>query len=196
MSAEEKDIAADILNEALTSRIKKKAEVETGDGYSISLSELLKPGISIVDIHGYVTNKFGDPVFKLCKLVLSDGESVFVEGELDMPYLDECAAIPEGQLEALFDEEEERRCSENAIADQAASAAEITGGTIDDGWRTFATFEEFCAWAKGKKFETYYEGITSPICIFASVDICSMYWVDSFGNIRIWWPDFQYREVK
>ncbi len=94
--------------------IKKKSEVETGDGFSIYFSKLLKPGITIVDITGYITNAFGsEPVFKLYHLILSNGEKVCIEGEHDLPYLDNCKAIPNGQLKALNDEDDENENDED-----------------------------------------------------------------------------------
>lgn len=84
--------------------MKTKAEVETGDGYSVSLAKLLPEGVTIVDVTGYVSREFCDPCFKLCRLVLSTGEHVFIEGEHDFPYLTKCESLPDEQLEALAGE--------------------------------------------------------------------------------------------
>lgn len=71
--------------------------------YEMSLlnDHLLAKGLSIVDVYGYISNEFGDPVFKLCRIALSDGTAVDVAGEHDLPYLyndPEKFIYPEGEL--------------------------------------------------------------------------------------------------
>ena len=64
----------------------KKADVAVpGSDLYISLNKL--HGKAVKDIHGYITTEFGDPTFKMSKVVFEDGTSVFCEGEHDLPYL-------------------------------------------------------------------------------------------------------------
>lgn len=51
----------------------------------LSLNKLMEK--NIVDIEGYITTEFGDPVFKISSVVFEDGTDEFAEGEHDMPYL-------------------------------------------------------------------------------------------------------------
>lgn len=53
----------------------------------ISLNKLL--GSKIKDVLGYVTMEFGDPTFKLSRVILEDDNELWVEGEHDLPYLTE-----------------------------------------------------------------------------------------------------------
>lgn len=46
-------------------------------------------GLPIVRIVGYDTNESGDPAFKLTRVITQAGESYHVEGEHDLPYVDE-----------------------------------------------------------------------------------------------------------
>jgi hypothetical protein len=77
-------------------------KVEGGD-YLLSLSKMLPEGVSIADVQGYASTEFGEPVFKVCFLLLSNGEQVRVESEHDLPYLCEITSLPEGQLDAAMD---------------------------------------------------------------------------------------------
>ncbi len=52
---------------------------------NLSFSKLA--GKAIVDLHGYISREFGDPVFKISTVVFADGTSVWVDGEHDMPYI-------------------------------------------------------------------------------------------------------------
>lgn len=56
------------------------------------LSELI--GKRIVEIEGYPSNEFGDPVFKIVQVVFDDGSKLWVEGEHDMPYI----PIPDNEI--------------------------------------------------------------------------------------------------
>ncbi len=55
-----------------------------GEG-ELSLRELA--GREIADVYGYVSSELGGEDFKLTRVEFTDGESVFVEGEHDFPYL-------------------------------------------------------------------------------------------------------------
>jgi hypothetical protein len=74
-----------------------------GSTYLLSLSKMLPEGVTLADVQGYASTEFGEPVFKVCFLLLSNGEQVRVEGEHDMPYLCEIESMPAGQLEAAMD---------------------------------------------------------------------------------------------
>lgn len=54
--------------------------------YEISLTKLLD-GHKIEDIYGYVSDEFGDPYFKITRILLDTGRTMDVEGEHDMPYI-------------------------------------------------------------------------------------------------------------
>jgi hypothetical protein len=41
----------------------------------------------IVRVVGYIANEFGDPSFKVTRIITQDGQSFYVEGEHDFPYL-------------------------------------------------------------------------------------------------------------
>lgn len=86
--------------------IKTKAEVSV-DKYRISFSRLLPEGVTIKDLVGYVSRETREPVFAISKLVLSNGEEVWVEGMHDMAYLGLCDSLATGQLEALAEEDDE-----------------------------------------------------------------------------------------
>lgn len=73
--------------------------------YEISLLHdcLIEKGCGIADIFGYVSHEFGDPVFKITKLILSPDRVVYVEGEHDHPYLsndDGLMRLPENEDES------------------------------------------------------------------------------------------------
>jgi hypothetical protein len=55
-----------------------------GHGYYLSLSKII--GKSIKDIYGYISLEFGDPSFKLTRIVFDDDSALGVEGEHDHPY--------------------------------------------------------------------------------------------------------------
>ena len=54
--------------------------------YLLSLTKLLSCGIR--DIHGYISKEFGDPVFKITKIILQDGKELWVNGEHDIAYIE------------------------------------------------------------------------------------------------------------
>ena len=71
-----------------------------GSPFMLSLNALLPTGVRVRDVHGYCTTEFGksSPVFKLCWIALSDGETLRVEGEHDLPYV---LGLDDAQLQAL-----------------------------------------------------------------------------------------------
>jgi len=76
---------------------------------NISLSKLL--GQKIVDIQGYISYEFGDPSFKMSKVILENGQHLWCEGEHDFPYLTEGATpvknFDDETLRSLEPEEED-----------------------------------------------------------------------------------------
>lgn len=64
--------------------MKTFADVKTKDDY-ISLSKIIDQPIK--DVIGYISYEFDEPVFKLCKVELENGKTIFCEGEHDHPYL-------------------------------------------------------------------------------------------------------------
>ncbi len=75
-----------------------------GSRYELSLTRMLEQ--PVVDVLGYISNEFGEPTFKLTRLVLENGVSVRVEGEHDFPYLtpyeDAPAGIQHAALKGLY----------------------------------------------------------------------------------------------
>ncbi len=64
----------------------KKADIAVpGSDLYISLNKL--HGKAVKDIHGYITREFGDPTFKVSKVIFEDDSFAFAEGEHDLPYL-------------------------------------------------------------------------------------------------------------
>lgn len=53
--------------------------------YELSMVELAGQGIR--DIYGYVSHEFEEPVFKITRIEMEDGQLVDVEGEHDFPYI-------------------------------------------------------------------------------------------------------------
>lgn len=81
-----------------------QSDGDSGSYPTISLSKLM--GISVVDVQGHITQEFGDPTFQMSRIVLSDGTTLWAEGEHDMPYLTDGTAKMDGeQMQALYDEE-------------------------------------------------------------------------------------------
>ena len=62
----------------------KPYESEHHSGY-LSLAKV--KGESIVDVIGYICNEFGEPTFRLCRIIFGDGSEIYCEGEHDMPYV-------------------------------------------------------------------------------------------------------------
>jgi hypothetical protein len=79
------------------------------DGYEWEISLRKLVGKPIADIWGMTADEFGEPSFKLTRVVFEDGTTLDVEGEHDFPYLVEGnAAQPnfnEETLRRLYEEE-------------------------------------------------------------------------------------------
>ena len=71
--------------------------------YELSLiHDVLKDkGNSVADIYGYVSHEFGDPIFKLTRIIMKNGKTFDVEGEHDLPYIsdDDELNLPEEEAE-------------------------------------------------------------------------------------------------
>jgi len=63
----------------------KKEYVFENSDYLLSYVKIC--GKKIKDIVGYVSNEFGDPTFKICRIIFEDGTTQEVEGEHDFPYI-------------------------------------------------------------------------------------------------------------
>lgn len=73
--------------------MKTYADVKVGDStFEISLSRLTDQKIK--DVNGYISEEFGDPVFKITDIVLEDGTKLNCEGEHDIAYI---AAYGDGE---------------------------------------------------------------------------------------------------
>ena len=59
-------------------------DIQVENSIYISLSAWMGP---IKDVQGYISREFGDPVFKLIRIIFEDGTQIDVEGEHDCPYL-------------------------------------------------------------------------------------------------------------
>jgi len=86
--------------------MKTLKEVTVDD--SISLSKLT--GKPIKDVLGYISMEFGEPAFKLVKVILEDDTAFWCEGEHDMPYLtdgygEKAAMFDSDELQAIYDED-------------------------------------------------------------------------------------------
>lgn len=75
--------------------------------YEISLTKLT--GCAIADIAGYITEEFGDPNFKITRIIFADGQSIDVGAEHDCPFLyreeEEVPNLNEDALNALLEQE-------------------------------------------------------------------------------------------
>lgn len=59
-------------------------DIQVGNSFYISLSAWMGP---IKDVQGYISEEFGDPAFKLVRIIFEDGTQIEIEGEHDFPYL-------------------------------------------------------------------------------------------------------------
>jgi hypothetical protein len=68
----------------------------------------------------------------------------------------------------------------------------------DEGWRTFATFAEFCEWAKGKTFEARQQGgyTTSGPLVLSNLLGHENVRRGVFDAMWKWRESCSYREVK
>lgn len=80
--------------------------VEDGNWKQISLLKLT--GCNIVDIQGYVSKEFGDPMFHVSRIILDNGEKLWVNGEHDIAYIEDSPEdlnLDEDTLEDLYRQE-------------------------------------------------------------------------------------------
>jgi hypothetical protein len=85
-----------------------------------------------------------------------------------------------------------------AVQEKAARTIVTTDAPADEGWRTFATFDEFCEWAKGKTLEARHFGddeIDDPLT-FSGVSSESCGWKSTTGFVWRWEDSYSYREVR
>jgi hypothetical protein len=102
----------DEFREAVTERKQKMVtlkDVKTSS-FEIGLTKLI--GKKVKDVHGYISLKFGEPVFGLTYIELEDGSKLGCEGEHDFPYLVQFAKweqpnFDEDTLRRIYDEEDE-----------------------------------------------------------------------------------------
>lgn len=87
--------------------IRKLEDVQAGNKYGrISLFKLT--GLVITDIAGYFSDEFGNLVFSIRCIELSDGTNLTVGGEHDIAYIeDDIPGTSEEEIQALYDEENE-----------------------------------------------------------------------------------------
>lgn len=79
-----------------------KIEDIEASSYEISLTKLT--GLKIKDVYGYLSNEFGEPTFKLTKLIFDNDQEMWFEGEHDFPYLTTGATdVPNFDDETLED---------------------------------------------------------------------------------------------
>lgn len=67
-------------------------------------------GCGIKTVTGYISMEFGDPVFKIVYIVLTDGRELRVGGEHDIAYIEQnwknpVPGLEDEVLQALWDEE-------------------------------------------------------------------------------------------
>ena len=77
--------------------------IEASKYSNISLCKLT--GKKIADIHGYLSNEFGSPTFKVSVIVFEDGANAFVEGEHDFPYLADVPGVSDDDMARLMGEQ-------------------------------------------------------------------------------------------
>lgn len=90
----------------MSDKMKTAAEVLVdGQDFYLSLLKMLPEGVTIKDIQGHVTYEFGEPSFKLCNVLLSNGKTIGVEGEHDYPYLTEIPGVSPAQMQVYSGDE-------------------------------------------------------------------------------------------
>lgn len=98
----------------------KASDILIGSSDEVSLSKLW--GLGIRDIEGYFSNgEFGFTVFKLTKVVFSDGSSVHFAGEHDIAFIyreDLDKHIGHNTIESLLSEIDPDLCEESEDEDE------------------------------------------------------------------------------
>lgn len=80
------------------------ASVRVDDSLYANISLAKLAGKAVVDLQGYISREFGDPTFKISKVIFADGTDSWVEGEHDHPYLGEIPGVDDEVLTAIAKE--------------------------------------------------------------------------------------------
>jgi hypothetical protein len=101
---------------------KQKQHLAPGSDYLLSLSSVV--GKSVKDVHGYVSHQFGEPVFKVSKVVFDDDTEETLGGEHDIAYIDSenHPELGDDKLNAIEPEEGDDDEEEDDIADDYTDA--------------------------------------------------------------------------
>ena len=84
----------------------EKAEnkyLHEGSDYILSYAKI--SGKKPVDVLGYVSLEFDEPVFKISRILFDDGSEQYVEGEHDLPYMTDESEESTKVLEAIAEED-------------------------------------------------------------------------------------------
>ena len=65
----------------------KDVSVSDGNWTQISLSKLT--GLKVKDIQGYISSPYDEPYFTVTRIILEDGQTLSVNGEHDLVYIEE-----------------------------------------------------------------------------------------------------------
>ena len=65
--------------------------------YEIDLEQVT--GSPVIRVVGYIANEFGEPSFKITRVITADGKDYDAEGEHDFPYL---VDLDQEKLNALY----------------------------------------------------------------------------------------------
>lgn len=55
--------------------------------YELDLGRCMSEPTTVAAVYGYKSTEWGDPIFKITRIILSNGISLNVEGEHDLPYI-------------------------------------------------------------------------------------------------------------
>ena len=69
-------------SEKVKMKTHKQVLANTEARFDLSLAKIM--GKEVVDIVGYISTEFGDPVFKIGYVAFKDGSTTYAEGEHDM----------------------------------------------------------------------------------------------------------------
>lgn len=86
------------------SLLRTEVETDYSQPYSHEIDLEAVTGSPVTKIFGYITNEFGDPTFKMTRVITADEKSYSAEGEHDMPYLTD---LDDGKLQAMSDEDDD-----------------------------------------------------------------------------------------
>ena len=83
----------------------EKKYLHDGSDYLLSYAKV--SGKKPVDVLGYVSVEFDEPVFKISSILFDDGSQQSVEGEHDFPYMTDESEESAKVLEVLAEEDRE-----------------------------------------------------------------------------------------